>query len=76
MEKNSVFRKKTEKTLIAWSVVSLALVLVVPLIYWDALGSGALLLRRGADHDAVSALHGCLQQDPEADAVDAVIIDK
>ncbi len=46
MEKNSVSCKKTEKTLIVWSVISFVLVLVVPLIYWDALGSGAMHFMR------------------------------
>ncbi|MBR1812429.1 MAG: hypothetical protein IJ773_01255 [Lachnospiraceae bacterium] len=46
MEKNSPVRLKREKTLIVWSFITLALVLVVPLIYWDALGSGAMHFMR------------------------------
>ena len=45
MDKQQIVRKK-EKTLVIWSFIALAIVLVIPLIYWDALGSGAMHFMR------------------------------
>lgn len=46
MENKLLPRYKKEKRLVFWAIVTLTLFLAVPLIYWDALGSGAMHFMR------------------------------